>query len=64
MGLPRLLKGADVPESLVQLAPRYHQEFPGEVDRLIAEYARPEEEWHRRFPSVVPPVAARTRGLS
>lgn len=57
MGMARLLAEGDVPESKVQLALRYYETYPDEIDQAIAENKRSEEEWRRLYPSVASPMA-------
>lgn len=55
MGLQKLLQEGDLTEWEVRLALRYYEADSEEIDRLIAENQRTEEEWHRLYPEVFAP---------
>jgi hypothetical protein len=55
MGVERLLREGDLPEPKVRLALRYYEAYSDEIDRILAENRRTEEEWHRLYPEVFTP---------
>lgn len=57
MGYECLLQESDIPESKLRLALAYYEEYADEIDAAIDENRLPEEEWHRRYPSVIPAPA-------
>lgn len=55
MGIERLLREGDLPEPKVRLALGYYEAYSDEIDRVLAENRRTEEEWHRLYPEVFAP---------
>lgn len=55
IGLERLLQEGDLPDRKARLALRYYEAYPEEIDRILAENQRSEEEWHRLYPEVFAP---------
>lgn len=55
VGRERFLEEGDLSEGRIGLALDYYKAYSQEVDEAIAENRRPEEEWHKLYPSVVPP---------
>ncbi len=55
MGLQKLLQEGDLTEREVRLALRYYEADSEEIDQLISENQRTEEEWHRLYPEVFAP---------
>jgi hypothetical protein len=55
MGIERLLQEGDLPAPKIRLALGYYEAYPDEIDRILAENRRAEEEWHRLYPEVFTP---------
>lgn len=55
MGRERLLKEGELSEDRLDVALIYYKAYEEEIDEAIAENRQSEEEWHERYPSVVPP---------
>jgi hypothetical protein len=55
MGIERLLREGDLPEPKVRLALGYYEAYADEIDGVLAENRRTEEEWHRLYPEVFAP---------
>jgi hypothetical protein len=55
MGLESLLQEGDLSEPKVRLALQYYEAHPEEINRILAENRRTEEEWHRLYPEVFTP---------
>lgn len=56
MGLERLLQEGDLPERKARLALRYYEAYSEEIDGVLAENQKSEEEWHRLYPEVLGPT--------
>lgn len=55
MGIERLLQEGDLPEPKIRLALEYYEAYPDEIDQILAENRRTQEEWHRLYPEVFTP---------